>query len=146
MRVIFLKDVRGIGKKSETKEVNDGYARNFLIPRGFAKMAFERDVKEIERKREEEKINHEKRIQKFIALSDEFKKNPIVFKLKKGAKGEIFGSVSAKDIIEKIKKRGVEDIKINTEKPIKKIGLHEVETDFGSGIKIKFLIEIQSED
>lgn len=145
MKVIFLKDVRGVGKKSEIKEVNDGYARNFLIPRGFAKMALEREVEKLKRETDEQKIKHEKLVQKFIALGEELKKQPLIFKLKTGGKREIFGSVSAKDIEEKLKERGIEHSKIIIEKPTKKIGPHEVEADFGSGIKIKLLIEVKSE-
>jgi len=145
MKVIFLKDVRGVGKKMEIKEVNDGYARNFLIPRGFAKMALERDVKELKRETEEQKLNHEKLVQKFIKFGDELKKRPLIFKLKTGEKREVFGSVSAKDIEEKLRERGIEHSKIIIEKSIKKIGHHEMEADFGSGIKIKLLIEVESE-
>jgi len=145
MKVIFLKDVKGVGKKSEIKEVNDGYARNFLIPRGFVKMALDRDIKELKRETEEQKLNHEKLVQKFNKFSDELKKQPLIFKLKTGGKGEIFGSVSAKDIEEKLKERGIEHSKIIIEKPIKKTGPHEVEVDFGSGIKMKLLIEVESE-
>ncbi|MEW6617006.1 MAG: 50S ribosomal protein L9 [Patescibacteria group bacterium] len=145
MKVIFLKDVRGVGKKSEVKEVNDGYARNFLIPRGFAKMAIEREVEKLKRETEEQKVKHEKLVQKFVALGDELKKQPMIFTLKTGEKGEVFGSVSAKDIEGKLQEKGIAHSKIIIEKPIKKTGPHEVEADFGSGIKIKLLIEVKSE-
>jgi len=145
MKVIFLKEIRGIGKKSEIKEVNDGYARNFLIPRGLAKMALEQEVKKLNRETEEQKIKHERLVQKFVALGEELKKQPMVFVLKTGEKGEIFGSVSTKDIEGKLQEKGIEHSKIIIEKPIKKTGSHEVEADFGSGIKIKFLVEVKSE-
>lgn len=146
MKVIFLKDIKGVGKKSEVKEVNDGYARNFLIPRGCAKMALEREVEKLKRETEEQKAKHEKLVQKFITLGEELKKQPMVFILKTGEKGETFGSVSAKDIEEKLQEKGIEHSKIVIEKPIKKTGSHEVEADFGSGVKTKFLIEVKSEN
>lgn len=141
MRVIFLKEVRGIGKKLQVKEVSDGYARNFLIPRKLAKIASESEVKTIEQKIAGEKIHRDKLIQKLTTLSEESKKNPLVFELKVGEREAVFGSVTAKDIKEKLEEKKIEHVRV-IEKPIKKIGLHEVEVDFGGGIKIKLSIEI----
>ncbi len=145
MRVIFLKEVRGIAKKSQIKEVSDGYARNFLIPRNLAKMASESEVKIIEQKAAGEKIHRDKLAQKLTALSEEFKKNPLTFELKVGERGETFGSITAKNIEEKLEEKKIGPTRVEIEKPIKKIGLHEVEVDFGNGIKMKLSLEVVPE-
>ncbi|MGI6697790.1 MAG: 50S ribosomal protein L9 [Clostridiales bacterium] len=130
MEVILLKDVKGQGKKGEVVKVSDGYARNFLIPKGYAVEATEQGKKRLreqnaimQRKRQTEEENAKKRAEKISASSVEFE-------VKAGENGKLFGSITAKDISEALEKQHgikVDKKKIVLPEPIKNIGEYKVE-------------------
>ena len=142
MKVIFLQDVKNVGKKFDVKNVSDGYARNFLFPQGLAKIATEETVKNLEAQKaatvkEEEKVKNE-----LIALSKVLENKEFEFKVKTGEKGEVFGSVTKNDIEKSISAQ--EDIEALLDKPIKKLGEHRVEVNLGKGIKANLKINVIS--
>jgi len=135
MKVILLQDVRGIGRKYDMKEVSDGYARNFLLPRQLAKVANDAALKELRTKI----ADHEKGIallkEKLATLQNEFKREPLTFKLKLGEKAKAFGSVTKKDIEEKIKPFSKDlELEVTFHEPIKTLGEHDVEINLGRGV------------
>ena len=142
MRVIFLKDVKNVGKKLDVKNVSDGYARNFLLPQGLAKIATEEAVKNLETQKiasvkEDEKIKNE-----LIALAKNLENKEFEFKVKTGEKGEVFGSVTKNDIEKSISvSRSIEAL---LDKPIKKLGEHRVEINLGKGVKVNLKIKVIS--
>jgi large subunit ribosomal protein L9 len=144
MKVILLQDTSDIGKKFEVKEVKDGYARNFLLPRKMAQIATETALRELAKKKEilekerQEKINHLKEIAKKL---EELK---LTFILREGEKGEIFGSVSKSEIIKALKDRGFDEKnwEVKLERPLKTAGEHAAEIGLGEGIKTKVKIQI----
>src|SRR3989344_2597184 len=111
MKIILLNDVAGTGRRGEIKEVADGHARNFLIPRGLARAATTvvvQEAKQAEQKKINDKAKHE---QKLVELAEKFSKTPLIFKLKADQKsGRVFGGVSAKDIAERLKQTTGEDV------------------------------------
>ncbi len=144
MRVVLLQDIKKVGRKFEVKNVADGYARNFLIPRGLAKIATEKILSELEGERR----NAEKQMEALKRRVNEFVSNlganPIVFRLKIGKGNTVFGSVTSEAIEEKLKDFFNDgDIKISLQWPLKTLGEHQVLVDFGRGVeaKIKILIE-----
>lgn len=147
MKVVFLKDVKGLGRENEVKEVSDGYVRNFLLPRGLVELASNTALAELKTKA----ISDEKHLEalrvKVRELEMDIEKAPLVFYLKVGEHDEVFGSVTVKEIEERFKKDYPairdEDFEIKTEHPLKTLGGHDVEIDFGRGVsgKIKVLIE-----
>jgi large subunit ribosomal protein L9 len=150
MKVILLQDIKGFGKKYDIKEAKNGYARNFLIPKGLVKIATEQTVKELETQKfawskEEQEIKAKLGVLAKDLANQEFK-----FILKTGKKGEVFGSVNKDDIKTRINAdidadlRGyLKDIEIDLERPIKTLGEHQVEINLGEGVKtnIKLIIE-----
>lgn len=142
MKVVLLQDVRKLGERYEVKDVADGYARNFLIPKGLAKAATRQILNELRARKKviEEQVEVLKRKAKEIEVA--FQNNPLVFKLK-FSEETAFGSVSREDIREKLKAFGSEEMEVNLEKPLKTAGSHEVAVDLGRGVKalIKVLIE-----
>jgi large subunit ribosomal protein L9 len=147
MKVILLQDLRGLGKKNDIREASEGYARNFLIPRGLVKVADAAAVAELKAKAEDDKKHleaTETKLMNFIKATEE---TPLIFKLKVGEKNEVFGSVTAKDIREKIRSiypaLDQKEFEIKNERPIKALGSHDVVIDLGGGVegKIKVLIE-----
>ncbi|HER0336729.1 TPA: 50S ribosomal protein L9 [Streptococcus pyogenes] len=131
MKVIFLADVKGKGKKGEIKEVPTGYAQNFLIKKNLAKEATSQSIGELKGKQKaEEKAQAEilAEAQAVKAVLDE-DKTRVQFQEKVGPDGRIFGSITAKKISEELQKQfGVKVDKrhIVLDHPIRAIGLIEV--------------------
>ncbi len=146
MRVILLKDVKGVGRKSDIKDVPDGYARNFLIPKHFVKQATDADVRANEREKMEEKDRKERMIKKYSAYAEKLKEKPLFFELKVGDKDEVFGSVTAKDIEKKLRASGAENVEIILERPIKKTGSHSVEVILGGEVHALLTIVVTPEN
>lgn len=130
MKVILLSDVKGLGKKGELVEVAEGYARNFLIPRGLAKAATQSNLKSLaaEKSQAEAKAKRElEEAQKTAALLE---KTNVAIHAKIGDSGRLFGSVTALDIVDAVKKAvGVEldKRKIELDEPIKMLGEYRVQ-------------------
>jgi large subunit ribosomal protein L9 len=150
MKVILLKDVKNLGKKYELKEVKDGYARNFLFPQKLALPATPQNLKNLEKWKKEEEEKNEELLKKLKVWAEKISHLELNFKLKKGEKDEVFGSVSSSQIEEKLKESleiKNEDVKLEAEieKPLKEWGSHNVTVNLGRGIKatVKVLIEPQ---
>ena len=129
MKVIFLKDVPRIGKRHDVKEVPDGYAMNFLIPRQFAIPATSKAVAELELRKKEVIIERE--VQEILLLKnlEEIKGKVVMMKSKANDKGHLFSAIHKKEIIEGLKRQQNADISeefIVLEKPIKEIGEFEI--------------------
>lgn len=149
MKIILLQDVKDLGKKFDVKNVSDGYARNFLIPRKLARLADEKFLKEISVQKETNEKKETKLKIKLENLAKKLTDREFHFKVKTGKKDEIFGSVGKNAIIAEIRKKHKEtefpDIEINLEKPLKTIGEHLMEVDLGKGVKTKIKILIEPE-
>ena len=129
MKLILLQDVKGQGKKGEIIEASDGYARNFLMPRKLAAPATA-DVLNA-KKIADEATQRRMRLEKEAAerLAKELKDLPVHIKAKAGSGGKLFGSVTAKEIAEEMKKQHQVDVqknKIVLEETIKNFGTYEV--------------------
>ena len=129
MKIILLKDVKGLGKKYDIKEAKDGYVLNMLIPQGLAVHATDKSIKEVEiRKRND--LEHRK-IQEDLLIMNlkELNVAKIEIKEKSNEKGHFFAGIHKEQIISEIKKQIRIDILpefIILEKPIKEIGEHEI--------------------
>lgn len=141
MKVLLLKDVKGIGRANEVKNVADGYARNFLFPRGLAKAADSQALSEKSMKDADTKewlVRHEVLIKK---LGEE----KLIFRVPVGKHGEVFGAVGKKEIQQELLVRGYKDAEIETERPLKALGSHEVAVKFGRGLRGKVIILLEPE-
>lgn len=147
MKVIFLKNVDKVGRAGETKEVAEGYARNFLIPRGFARLATAGVVAQIETKARAavEKVVHEQK--KLKKLVKEISGVEIKIPAKVGEGGKLYGSVGAEEIAIGLKRKGfeVESGQIKMEKSIKDVGGHEIVVKLEGGLEAKVLVRVIGE-
>ena len=130
MKVVLLQDVKSIGKKGELKEVSDGYARNFLLPRKLAKEANAQAMNELKNAEaaKEYKIKTE---------TEQAKKNAEALSAKAGQGGKLFGSVTAKEICEEIKKQyniDVDKRKVVLDGDIKSYGTFSFDIKFYNGV------------
>jgi large subunit ribosomal protein L9 len=147
MKIILLKDVAKVGKKYETKNISDGYAINLLIPKGLAIAATPDAIKRIELERSkdegEKKIHHE------LLLKNIKELDGVTINLTEKAndKGHLFAGVHKLEIIPAIEKQTRIQISpeyIVLDKPIKEVGLHEVEVRVGE-ISVKFNLDIKAQ-
>ncbi|AAT75439.1 50S ribosomal protein L9 [Mesoplasma florum L1] len=145
MKVIFLQDVKGQGKKDEIKEISDGYARNFLIPKGLVKLATEGSVKTVKNR----KIVQEQEKDLAIAETKQLKTllEEIILKFKLQInEGKAFHSISNQDIVDQLKNSHKIDLdkrKFVNFKNLNQIGLHYIVIKLGFGIEAKLKVEIQ---
>lgn len=104
MRVIFLKDVKGQGKKGEVKEVSEGYAQNFLIKQGLASPASTSSVALLEGQKKAEEKRKEQEKQDAIALAEKLNETTVGLKAKAGEGGRLFGAITSKQIADELQK------------------------------------------
>ena len=148
MRVILLQDIENLGKKHEIKEVKNGHARNFLIPKGLVKPATPETIKwleiqkEIESKKAEEEL---KGTAEFVSKIDGLE---VTIPVKLGEKGQFFEKITNQKVSEKLKIMGF-DIKkdqIEIKEPIKEIGEFPVKVKFEHNLEAEIKIIIASEE
>lgn len=150
MQVILLQDVENVGKKYEVKEVKNGYARNFLIVKGLAKPATKEALKwlsaqnEIIEKKAEDAL---KKVQGVASSIDGFE---VIIPVKIGEEGQLFESINAQKISERLKESGF-DIKknqIELTEPIKELGEFPVKIKFEHNLEpeIKVIITAEGEE
>jgi large subunit ribosomal protein L9 len=146
MKVLLIKDVKGLGKAGEIKNAKDGYARNYLIPKGFAKLATDEVIKQWleEQKKKEEELKKE--VAKLNELKEKIENTKIVIKHKLGANGHLYGAITNKEVAEHLKEKGIEiDKKQIDIKQIKAVGEYSVDIKLGHGIYAKLDLVVEGE-
>lgn len=146
MKVILKQDVKALGKKDQIVEVNDGYARNFLIPKGLAAEATPAALNEAKAKNAAEKHRKENELANAQKLAAKMSGITVNVKSKAGANGKLFGSVTSKDIADQLQaqhKINIDKKMINLPEAIKSLGETEVEIKLYAGVatKIKVMVE-----
>ncbi len=128
MRIILADDVVGVGDIGDTVTVKPGYARNYLIPRGFAIEAQSASAKEVKHKMRQIEAKKNRLKSGAQEVSDKLAKAEIVITLRVGSGGKVFGSVGTRDIAAKLKELGfeVDRRRVMLNEPIKALGAHEV--------------------
>lgn len=147
MKVILKDDVKNLGDMGQIVDVTDGYARNYLVPRGLAAEANIKNIKSLEHQR---KIIQEKaRKIKLSAqgLSDKISQLKLTIKAKAGEEGKLFGSVTSMDIAEQLKNEGfdIDKKKISLDEPIKRLGSYPVSVKIHPEISAQLNIEVVEE-
>ena len=144
MKVIFIKNLKGKGKINDIKEVNDGYATNYLIKNGYAvkytKTSLDRLNVDIENNKKEDEENKKNALN----IKAKLEKEKIKFIVKSGTNGKVFGTISSKQISEELEKKGykIDKKKININNPLNTIGHHLVEVELYKNIKAELNIEL----
>ncbi len=144
MQVIFLKDLRGQGKKGEIKEVKDGYAMNFLIKKGYAVKKTETSLNKLNVEKENDRLLDEKNTCDAKELLKKLDNMVITFTAKAGKGDKLFGSISSKQIKEELDKKGYsfdkKQIKCET---INSFGFHNVEINLYKNITGTIRVEVR---
>ena len=145
MKVVLLADVKGVGKKGELINAAEGYARNFLLPRKLAKEANAQVMNELKNAEASKAFKIKTETEEAQKAANELKDKIVRITAKSGAGGRLFGSVTAKEIAQEIKKQfGVEidKRKINLSGDIKAFGTYQFEIKLYSGITAKMSVSV----
>lgn len=147
MQVILLEDIEKLGKKYEVKEVANGYALNFLIPKGMAKKATKETLKwlKVQKETTEKKVVEElKKTQDFASSIDG---QEVMLQVKIGEEGQLFESITSQKISEKLKELGfgVKKTQIDLVDPIKELGEFPVKIKFEHNLEAEIKIIITEE-
>lgn len=148
MKVILKKDVKGLGKKEQMVEVSDGYAKNFLFPKGVAVLANATNVNIMKTKKASEEMKKEKEIANAKQIAKELENITLEIKAKSGGAGRLFGSITSKDIVSKLKKDFKIDIdkrKLNMHDSIKTLGEHDIDVKLYANINGKLKVRVIEE-
>jgi large subunit ribosomal protein L9 len=147
MKVILLKDIENLGKKYEVKNISDGYARNYLIPRKLAKVANEKNLKWLEKQKEKEEKKAEKELKKVQEAASAIDGQEVVISVKVGENGQLFESITIQKIYEKLKELGFEIKKnqILLDSPIKELGEFPIKIKFPHNLEAEIKIIVVEE-
>lgn len=146
MRVILKAEIRGLGRSGEVKDVADGYARNYLLPKGLAIEATGGELKVLAQERQSEKTKKDRAHQDAEDLASRLGQITLVFKLKAGDQGKTFGSVTAKEVADALKREAKADIdktKIVLHEPLRSLGVHTVEVRLLSDVRANVTVAIE---
>lgn len=144
MKVVLKQDVKGLGKKGELVNTSDGYARNFLFPKGLAVEANAQSLTELKNREQSAKYKIETEIAAAKKSAAELEGKTVVISAKAGANGKLFGSVTSKEIAEKVKSQfGIEtDKRKVVVEDIKQFGTYEFEIKLYQGISAKLFVRV----
>ncbi len=147
MKVILKQDVKSLGKKDEIVNVSDGYANNFLLPKGLAVPATAGGINEVKNKQQAADAKKKREIAAAKELAEALTDKEVVIKIKSGAGGKLFGAVSNKEVAEELKKQHGFDVdrkKLIMNEPVKSLGIYTAEARIYPGITGKFKIRVES--
>lgn len=145
MQVILLKDVKGVGKKGDIIKAKDGYARNFLLPKGIAKEATTGNLKVLDEQKKSKDKKVQEELTKAKELADKISKLSVKIISKAGDNGKLFGSITSKDIADNLNKQHnikIDKRKINLKGNIKSLGIIEIDVKVYPKVSAKLKVEV----
>ena len=148
MKVILKSDIKGVGKKDQIINASDGYARNFLLPKGLAVAADKGNMSELELKLNSAKFQKEQEKENAGEIAKKLSQISLKIPVKAGENGKIFGGVSSKEIAQNLEKQyniKIDKKKIDVKETIKTLGVHIVEIKLFEGITSKLKVNVVAE-
>ena len=146
MRVILKREVAGLGRPGDVKDVADGYAQNFLLPRGLAIEATAGEMKVLARARDAKRAKQDRAHADAEELAKRLSETTLVFRLKAGDQGKTFSSVTSKDIAEALQREQKVDVdktKVHLPEPLKALGVHQVEIRLLTDVRANVTVAIE---
>lgn len=147
MKVIFVKDLKGQGKKGEIKEVKDGYGINFLIKNGYAVKATEGNIKHQDTLKQKKEYEELMLIKECEEIKKQIEKVTLKFKVKTGKADKVFGSVSSKQIVTELSKKNIKIDKkaIKNDTELACLGFHNVNIELHKKVNAILKVELVKE-
>ena len=148
MKVILTQDVKAQGKKGDLINVSDGYANNFLLKKGLAKVATKQAINELEGKKGAEEYRRNQEEEKAKNIADRMKECTVKLTAKSGKEGKLFGSITSKDVAQALKEQyniEVDKRKIDLPDGIKTCGTRDVNVSLYHGVTGTFKVQVTEE-
>lgn len=148
MKVILLKDVKKVGKEGDVVNVNDGYGRNFLLPKGLAEEATSTNLKILNKEKAEKAAKTASDKKSAEEVAKKMAENTVTLSAKAGEGGRLFGAITSMDIAAAINAQldlEIDKKKINVDGPIKNLGSYDIEIKLFPGVIGKATVKIQEE-
>lgn len=148
MRVILKREIAGLGRPGDVKDVADGYAQNFLLPRGLAIEATAGELKVLARARDAKRAKQDRAHADAEELAKRLSETTLVFRLKAGEQGKTFGSVTNKDIADALQREHKVELdrtKVHLPEPLKSLGVHSVEVRLLTDVRANVTVAIEPE-
>ncbi|MGE4282125.1 MAG: 50S ribosomal protein L9 [Clostridia bacterium] len=148
MKVILQVDVKGQGKKGDMVNVSDGYAKNFLFPKGLAVEATKSNMNALEGQKAAQAFKKQKELDEAKKLAGKLSKVTVTMKAKAGENGKLFGSITSKDIADMLQEQHKIDVdkrKINLSEAIKALGAMDVEIKVYPEVSAKIKVNVVEE-
>ena len=149
MEVLLLKDVVDLGEAGEIKRVADGYARNYLVPRGMAVRATPGAIKQAEKQRQAASRRQAKELSEAQALAQTLDGVSVTFQARAGETDRLYGSITNVNIAEALEEKVGEEVdrrKIDMEEPLKELGTHAITVRLAPGAEAKVTVIIEREE
>jgi large subunit ribosomal protein L9 len=146
VRVVLRQEVRGLGRVGDIKEVAEGYAQNFLLPRGLAVEATAGELKRVAQAKASVKARADRAHTEAEELAKRLLTTSLLFKLKSGKDGKTFGSITNRDIAEELARATgieVDRAKIHMDEPLRTLGVHQVEVRLLTDVRAKLTVAIE---
>ena len=147
MKVVFLKDVPGQGRKGEIKDVSEGFAQNFLIRKGLAATATAEIQAKVTKEAKEADAKKQKELARLQALKAEIEKRVFGVRVKVGERGQVFGGVHEKDIAQAVGSKlnyPLEKNQVEISSAVKQVGEHQVRIKLGQGVVASAKINVEA--
>ena len=147
IKVILKENIKGVGKKDEIVEVKDGYANNFLLNQNKAILATPENINKLKARKEKIQKHHDRDVKNAKELKEVLATKEIVLKVKAGENNKVFGSISAKEIVQAVKDQLNIDIdkkKVSADSKVKEIGVHNVELKLHSEVKANLKVRVEA--
>ena len=149
MEVLLLKDLSQLGRAGEVKRVAEGYARNYLIPRGLAVMATPGAIKQAEKQREAAARRQVKELSQAQALAQALDGLTVTFQARAGESDRLYGSITSANIAEALEEQVGQEVdrrKIDLEEPLKQLGTHAVTIRLAPQAEAKVTVVVEREE
>jgi len=147
MKVILIKDVQDLGNVGDVKEVADGYARNFLIPGGYVKIATKNAIKQAEELKIKKEEQAKENLEKVAGAAGKLEGVSVTIKSKTDESGKLYAAVKLEEISKALEGKGfkIDKNKIVIEEPIKEIGDYEAVVNLEHGLEVKIGVVVESD-
>ena len=146
MRVILKTEIRGLGRPGDVKDVADGYARNYLLPKGLAIEATGGELKHLAQERQAERTKKDRAHADAEELAKRVAATTLVFRLKAGEQGKTFGSVTTKEIADALARElraPIDKTKITLHEPLRSLGIHTVEVKLLTDVRANVTVAVE---
>lgn len=147
MKIILTKDMQNLGNSGEIRNVADGYARNFLIPGGYAKIATKDIIKQAEELEKKKKKQAEEELKTAEELATKLENVSVLIKAKTEKSGKLYAAINSEEISKALDKKGfdVREDKIVIKEPIKEVGNYEIMVNLRHGLEARINILVESD-